>query len=50
MTRDATAAARCLACTAVKNATISAIQTGPCWLATPGQIATARVTASTPTG
>ena len=50
MTREATAAARCLACTAVKNATISAIQITRAWLAIPGQIATARVTASTPTG
>ena len=50
MTREATAAARCLACTAVKNATISAIQITRAWLSAPGQIATARVTASTPTG
>ena len=50
MTRDATAAARCLASTAVKKATISASQIRCAWLAMPGQIAAARVTASTPTG
>ena len=50
MTRDAIAAARCLASTAVKNATISASQTSA-WRPRPAAIsAEPRVTARTPTG
>ena len=49
MTSDATAAARSLASTAVKNATISANQTTAAFCS-PAQRAVTRVTASTATG